>query len=114
MKRLLLCAFLAAELFAPLAAHAHSSVVLGFHFGIPLYAPAPYYYPAPYPYYYYPAPAPYYYPPAYSPAPEAPAPAAAPLAPQWYYCESARGYYPYIRECPGGWQSVPASPPPAR
>jgi len=24
----------------------------------------------------------------------------------WYYCESARAYYPYVGECPEGWQRV--------
>ncbi len=48
--------------------------------------------------------------------PAPPAPAAAPAQPQsqnWYYCEQSNGYYPYVRECPGGWKTVPAEPPPA-
>ena len=24
----------------------------------------------------------------------------------WYYCPDPQGYYPYIRECPGGWMKV--------
>lgn len=24
----------------------------------------------------------------------------------WYYCEQSRTYYPYVRECPGGWMTV--------
>jgi hypothetical protein len=24
----------------------------------------------------------------------------------WYYCETAKAYYPYVRECPGGWLTV--------
>ena len=24
----------------------------------------------------------------------------------WYYCQSAGGYYPYVRACPGGWLTV--------
>lgn len=108
--RLLLAALCA----VPLLAEARTSVVLGFHFGIPLYGPAPYYAPA---YYYYPY---YYPPPVYYPAPPPPyveAPAAAPPPPAeqvWYYCASSRGYYPYVRECPGGWERVPAAPPAAR
>jgi hypothetical protein len=97
----------------------------------PAYAyPAPAYaYPAPA--YGYPAPA-YSYPaPAYSypaPAYSYPAPAVAPPAayagqgiPQaapapgrqqdWQYCAESNAYYPYVRECPGGWQRVPAQPP---
>jgi len=29
-------------------------------------------------------------------------------APQvwWYWCTDARAYYPYVKECPGGWQRV--------
>ena len=33
-------------------------------------------------------------------------------APQfWYYCQNPTGYYPYVPECQGGWQKVPATPP---
>ena len=24
----------------------------------------------------------------------------------WYYCEDAKAYYPYVRECPAGWLTV--------
>lgn len=38
-------------------------------------------------------------------------PAAVPAAPQfWYYCEAAKGYYPYVASCPSGWKTVPAAP----
>ena len=44
--------------------------------------------------------------------PHAPAPAAAAT---WYYCDSAKSYYPYVATCPGGWHAVPAAPnPPPR
>lgn len=29
----------------------------------------------------------------------------------WYYCDSARAYYPYAPSCPEGWRQVPAQPP---
>ena len=29
----------------------------------------------------------------------------------WYYCESAKGYYPYVPSCSEGWKKVPATPP---
>ncbi|MCX5870848.1 MAG: hypothetical protein NTY00_09510 [Deltaproteobacteria bacterium] len=29
----------------------------------------------------------------------------------WYYCHESKSYYPYVKECPGGWQTVPAQPP---
>ncbi len=32
----------------------------------------------------------------------------------WYYCQNPKGYYPYVRECPNGWQQVDPTPPPAR
>jgi len=37
-------------------------------------------------------------------------------ASSWYYCAESQTYYPYVRECPGGWQTVPASvvPPQAK
>lgn len=28
----------------------------------------------------------------------------------WYYCKSAKGYYPYVKECPNGWQKVLPQP----
>ncbi len=87
--------------------------VVGPYWGAPWYYPYyyPYYYPGYYPYYYYP----------YVPA--------EPSTPQeyierprreqssrpsgvWYYCPGSKAYYPYVRKCPGGWQKVPAEPPP--
>jgi hypothetical protein len=46
------------------------------------------------------------------PPPVAPAvaPDAAPGTGWWYLCSSPRGAYPYVRECPGGWERVPAIP----
>jgi len=103
-------------------------ISLGFPLFGPAYYPAPYYaYPAygygygyPAPAYGYPAPA-YGYPattmgpysaPAYA---EQSAPQAAPAPSQatgdWYYCPESKAYYPYVGECPAGWQRVPAQPP---
>jgi hypothetical protein len=31
----------------------------------------------------------------------------------WYFCDSASTYYPYIQQCPEGWRTVPAVPPPS-
>jgi len=28
----------------------------------------------------------------------------------WYYCAGAKAYYPYVKECPGGWQKIPPQP----
>lgn len=28
----------------------------------------------------------------------------------WYYCHNPEGYYPYIKECPQGWQLVDPQP----
>src|SRR5262245_18067553 len=89
--------------------HVHSRVVLGFNFGVPVYAP---WYPAHYyPYYYYP-PAPVYVsPPAPTPYVERHDAAPEPLAPSmWYFCRDSNAYYPYVKQCPGGWQRVPAQP----
>lgn len=72
--------------------------------------PAPVY-PYPYPVYYYDdpvydeGPAPYDY--NAGPPPES----APPVEQSWYYCDNPRGYYPYVRSCPGGWRAVPATPP---
>jgi hypothetical protein len=86
--------------------HSHFS----FSFGVPLFGPAYYPYYAP-PYYY-----PPYYPPAAMPASPPvyveqgstqPAPAPGPSSDGWwYYCAESKTYYPYVKECPGGWQRV--------
>ena len=92
--------------------HSRVRVGVGFYFGAPVLG-YPYYYPGPY---YYP---PYY--PAYYPAPVPPQPtvyveqggAAAPAQPAqsyWYYCADSRSYYPYVKECPAGWQRVSPQP----
>jgi hypothetical protein len=31
-------------------------------------------------------------------------------APSWYYCPDSKTYYPYVKECPGGWQRVAPHP----
>jgi hypothetical protein len=56
-------------------------------------------------------------PPAAPPVPQA-APPANP-SPQsaggtWYYCDSAKAYYPYVPECKEAWRPVPANPPQTR
>ncbi|MDD4915607.1 MAG: hypothetical protein PHW13_11305, partial [Methylococcales bacterium] len=28
----------------------------------------------------------------------------------WYYCRNPEGYYPYVKECPQGWQQVSPTP----
>lgn len=81
--------------------------------GPPLY-PRPFYYPSP-----------YGYGPYYAPAPVVVVPPtqqvyieqySAPVEPVhedrrfWYYCHDSRNYYPYVRECPRGWQKVLPQP----
>lgn len=120
--------------------HGHGyggGVRFGITLGLPLYGTG--YYPGyynSYPAYVYPGPG-YVYPgPAYTypgPAYAYPGPAVAPSAtyveqgapqpqaapaqaqpqPQgdWYYCTESKTYYPYVRECPGGWLRVPSTPP---
>lgn len=131
----ILLAFGAATSESAMAQH-HGGVRFGVNIGIPLFGSGyypPYAYPAPAyvypaPAYSYPAPA-YSYPaPAYSyPAPaytypgQAGAPAGvymgqgygqvAPAQQDWQYCAGSNAYYPYVTECPGGWQRVPAQPP---
>lgn len=86
-------------------------------FFAPVFVPR-FYYPPPYYYYYYPPPV-YYAPPAYfAPPPvyiEQPQ-SQQPPQPRseayWYFCPASQGYYPHVRECPGGWQRVAPQPPP--
>lgn len=102
--------------------HNHGPIVrFGFSYGFPIYTPR--YVPTPlytYPGYAFPAPV-YVYPPAvigYSSPQvyiERGVAQAEPVPPQaindWYYCAASKTYYPYARECPEGWQRVPAQPP---
>ena len=120
---LMLLVFGAAASESAIAQH-HGGVRFGVNIGIPLFGPGYYsgYYPYPaYPYPADPYPGPdYAYPgPAMAPsgayaeqgyAQAAPAPAPAPQQ-DWYYCPNSKSYYPYVRECPGGWQRVPSQPP---
>jgi len=39
---------------------------------------------------------------------------AAGSAPSYYYCNSPKGYYPYVRSCKNAWQMIPATPPGAQ
>jgi hypothetical protein len=85
--------------------HGHARIHYGFYFGAPLYSP--WYYPPP-----------YYYPqtivvptspPVYI---ERGDEQAAPQAQSWwYYCPESKTYYPYVKQCPGGWQKVAPQPP---
>ncbi len=29
----------------------------------------------------------------------------------WYFCPDANNYYPYVKQCPGGWKRVNPAPP---
>ena len=91
----------------------------GGHASIGVFVGAPLYWGWPGPYYGYPPP---YY--AYSPpvvvAPSPPVyvergddEGAPPRSSKnyWYYCDRPAGYYPYVKECPGGWQRVAPTPP---
>jgi hypothetical protein len=79
----------------------------------------------PYPYWYYPPPYYYGYPPPPVVIQEPPVviqeppvyiqtQPAAPVAPAppsyWYYCPSAKGYYPNVSTCPEAWIKVPPRP----
>ena len=86
--------------------HRHGHTSLGLHIGVPLFwnSPPPY----------------YAYPPTVIAVPSQPQvyiergyeePAPAREQGYWYYCDSPSGYYPYVRECPGGWQRVAPTPP---
>jgi len=100
------------------ARHGHSHTSFGFSFGVPLYS-YPYYRDPFYrdPFYY-----PYYSPPTVITVPVTPPvyiqqpPPTIQQYPSgyWYYCRNPDGYYPYIKECPGGWQQVEPTPPSPR
>lgn len=110
--------------------HRHGGASVGIYVGPGFYGPGPGWGPY-YPRAYYPSPYwaappyPYYPPVVVTPAPVQVAPpvyieqtpqqaqqAATPQAENgsWYYCKQPEGYYPYVKECPQGWQKVPAQP----
>ncbi len=90
--------------------HRHSHSHWGVYIGIPLAYP------------WYGVPSPYYYP-GYYPGPVIVRPetqtyierADTQPAPDqqfyWYYCDNPQGYYPYVKQCPAGWQRVVPTPP---
>jgi hypothetical protein len=108
MKRIVLLLVLAVVSGSALAHGRGGRVHLGFHFGVPLGWHAPWHY--------------YYAPPVhYYPAPVVVQPASPPVyversdvvpegASSWYFCRESNSYYPYVKQCPGGWQRVPAQP----
>jgi hypothetical protein len=89
--------------------HYHGRAHVGVVIGGPGYwrYPDPYFYP-PYPYGYPPVVVVPAQPQTY--IEQAPAPAAQPSN-DWYYCRTPEGYYPYVKQCPGGWQRVAPQPP---
>lgn len=94
--------------------HGGARVGVGVVIGSPGYWPYrdPYFYaPYPYPYYAYP---PVVITPAEPPTYIEQAPAQSQTQPSndWYYCRKPEGYYPYVKQCPGGWQRVAPQPPP--
>lgn len=63
----------------------------------------------------------YYPPPYYSPPPVVVLPPSPPpvyveqpreepVEQYWYYCKSGKAYYPYVKDCPEGWQRVLPQP----
>lgn len=93
--------------------HLRFGVVIGPAWG-PWYYPGPFYHP---PYYpplvIEPAQPQVYVEQAPVPPPEAAPPTTTTGVPDhyWYYCAGKKAYYPYVRQCPKGWQKVLPSPP---
>lgn len=87
----------------------------------------PYYYSYYYPSYYYPSYPSYpYYPYYYAPSatipggsqtyiereePGSSSSVSTEWPEDWFYCPESKSYYPYVKECPGGWKTVSARPP---
>ncbi|MGB5080919.1 MAG: hypothetical protein WBO23_09265 [Burkholderiales bacterium] len=105
----LLLAIIGLSASAPALAWHHGGHV---RFGVVVGAPF-------YPWWYYP---PAYYPPAIVTVPATPPTYIEQGSPQpvpaqqpqgyWYYCTDSKTYYPYVKECPGGWQHVAPQPVP--
>ena len=82
--------------------HVHGGVFIGvgpfWGWGYPWYYPPPY----------------YYYPPPIVAQPQQPTmyieQSTSSAEHWWYYCDASKGYYPYVKECPSGWERVPPVP----
>ena len=119
MKRLNAVLILALALLGAVVSTSAPAAHYGGHARFGVYLGPGYWYPPPY-YTYPPYYSPYYYPPVAAPAAPptyveqgvAPPVQAAPAQPQgyWYYCDGSKAYYPYVKECPGGWQRVAPQP----
>jgi hypothetical protein len=77
-----------------------------YYWGWP-YAGWPYGYSAGWPYLGWP-----YYPPGVTQSPSAYRKSGPQQPYYWYYCQDPQGYYPYIKNCPGGWMMVVPKPTP--
>ena len=114
MKKILPLLLLAAGAAFAAPALADGHVRFGISIGVPLWGPG-YYAPGYYEPYYYPPAYPYYYPPATVVVPTQPQ-RYIEQAPQasadsfWYYCADSKAYYPYVKDCPAGWQRVSPTP----
>ena len=103
---------------APSYAWHHGRVFIGVGVGPVWWGPPYWYYPPPYYYGYSPPPVVVeQQPPVYiqqepaAPPPPPPAAAQAPAAEAfWYYCPSAKGYYPSVPTCPEAWIKVSPRP----
>ena len=108
-------------LFAALAsgsALAHGHARVGVVVGVPAWGWGGPWWGYPYPGFYGYAPyhAPFAYPtgspPVYVEQGEGSQPSQEQPSPAWFYCPDSKAYYPYVKECPAGWQRVaPQSPP---
>ena len=113
MKRMKAALILSAVLLGALEAapafawHHSGHVRFGVVIGGPIY---PWWYYPPYPYYP-PVVAVPAAPPTYIEQGETQAPA---QQGYWYYCAASKTYYPYVKECPAGWQRVTPQPAPSR
>jgi len=105
MKKIFIFLLAAVAALASGAALAHGRVHIGIGIGVPIWG---------YPYYpYYPYSYPYEYEPRTVVVPAQPQryiEQSSPDAGYWYYCADSKAYYPYVKDCPGGWQRVSPTP----
>lgn len=101
MRKTALLALALAAALASGAVLAHGRVHFGIGIGVPIWWGYPYYYP------------PYYYEPRTIVVPAQPQryiEQSSPDSGYWYYCAESRTYYPYVKDCLGGWQRVSPTP----
>jgi hypothetical protein len=91
-----------------------SALAWGHRGHVGVFIGGPLWYPYPYPYYAYPPTVVVHEAPPTQYIEQSSAGAPPQQQGYWYYCADSKTYYPYVKDCPAGWQKVVPQTQPAR